>query len=198
MGPAPSGRLAVKVDAEDGGAVLASSGLFAGASGGRLSLSLSPVGARSYEGSAVIHELRVTKAPVLASMLSAASVIGLLEQLNGEGISFREVNAAFRLTPQGLSLTRGEAIGASMGVTMTGNYHPDQGTIDMQGVISPLYIVNAIGQLFSRPGEGLFGFTYAMTGSKSAPKVTINPLSILTPGRFREIFRRDPPVLKTQ
>ena len=35
-------------------------------------------------------------------------------------------------------------------------------------------------------------------GTAAAPKVTINPLSILTPGMFREIFRRTPPKLPTE
>ena len=63
----------------------------------------------------------------------------------------------------------------------------------MQGVISPIYILNGIGQIFTRRGEGLFGFAYRMTGAQGATRVEVNPLSILTPGMFREIFRRPPP-----
>ncbi|AOZ71016.1 hypothetical protein LPB142_10610 [Rhodobacter xanthinilyticus] len=196
--PGPGGRPAVKVSARDAGAALASANIFGKARGGALGLTLTPTGKHSYDGSATATNLRVKDAPVLASMLSAASIIGLLEQLNGEGILFSTAEARFRLTPEGLSLTRGEALGASMGVTMTGNYYPGSGQIDMQGVISPFYIVNAIGQIFARKGEGLFGFTYSLTGAAKAPKVVINPLSIFTPGMFREIFRRAPPKLVTE
>lgn len=196
--PGPGGRAAVALRAPDAGATLAAAGIFARAGGGSLDLRLTPVGgAGSYDGVAVIRNLRVRDAPVLASMLSAASVIGLLEQLNGEGILFSDVEGAFRLTPQGVTLTRGEAVGASLGVTMTGRYIPGQGAgsgqIDMAGVVSPFYLLNSIGQILTRRGEGLFGFTYTMAGPTAAPRVTINPLSILTPGMFREIFRRPPP-----
>ena len=51
----------------------------------------------------------------------------------------------------------------------------------------------ALGSVVSRRGEGLFGFNYRMTGSSEDPKVSVNPLSILTPGIFRDIFRRSPP-----
>ena len=61
------------------------------------------------------------------------------------------------------------------------------------GVISPVYFLNAIGSIFSRRGEGLFGFNYRIAGSTADPKVSVNPLSILTPGMFREIFRANPP-----
>ncbi|MDN5788190.1 hypothetical protein, partial [Pseudorhodobacter sp.] len=49
--------------------------------------------------------------------------------------------------------------------------------------------------IFTRKGEGLFGFNYHITGTAKVPDVSINPLSILTPGMFREIFRAAPPKL---
>ncbi|MBC7143765.1 MAG: hypothetical protein H5U18_16655, partial [Rhodobacteraceae bacterium] len=69
------------------------------------------------------------------------------------------------------------------------------GQIDLQGTISPVYLLNGIGQIFSKSREGLFGFNYRLAGAAANPKVTVNPLSILTPGMFREIFRAAPPKL---
>jgi hypothetical protein len=67
---------------------------------------------------------------------------------------------------------------------------------DMQGVVSPLYMVNGlVGALFAPRREGLFGFSYRLTGTAQNSNVSVNPLSILTPGIFREIFRRPPPEL---
>ena len=198
LAPAPGGRVAARITAADGGAAIAASGIFSKARGGALELNLTPAGKASYDGQLRITDLRVRDAPALASMLSAASGVGLLEQLGGEGIPFAEVTSRFRLTPQGVSVTSGEAIGASMGVTMAGNYYPDSGRLDMRGVISPFYIVNGIGQVVSRRGEGLFGLNYTLTGAADAPRITVNPLSILTPGLFRDIFRRDPPQLQVQ
>ncbi|MFT3687547.1 hypothetical protein [Paenirhodobacter sp.] len=196
VGPAAGGRTAVQIRSPDAGAVLASARITDRAASGDMVLNLSPVGQHSYEGKVHVAGLRVTDAPVLASMLSAASIIGLVEQLNGEGIVFSDVDVAFRLTPEGISITTGEATGASMGVTMAGNYFPKTGQIDMEGVVSPLYILNSVGQIFSRKGEGLFGFTYTIQGAAKAPSVTVNPLSILTPGALRDLFRRTPPLVR--
>ncbi|MDV7269597.1 AsmA-like C-terminal region-containing protein [Thioclava sp. A2] len=198
LAPAKNGRTAVRVLSDDAGKVLAASGVFERARGGTMDMTLIPEATATYDGSVAIKNMRVSNAPVLASLLSAASVIGLLQQLNGEGILFSDVDGRFRLTPQGVSVTRGEAVGASMGVTLTGNYYPDSGKVDMQGVVSPFYLVNGIGQIFARKGEGLFGFNYSLTGTNEAPVVSVNPFSILTPGMFRDIFRRDPPVLEAQ
>lgn len=185
---------AVRITAEDAGRVLASAGLFANARGGSLQLQLVPTGGRGrYDGTAVVRNLRLINAPVLAELLSAISVIGILEQLNGSGLVFGEADAEFRLTPEAIEVTRGAAVGASLGVSMAGVYLTEGKRIDMQGVISPIYMLNGIGQIFSRRGEGLFGFNYRLHGTTERPRVEVNPLSILTPGMFREIFRRAPP-----
>ena len=76
---------------------------------------------------------------------------------------------------------------------MDGYYYPKTKQMDLQGVISPLYVLNAVGGLFSRRGEGLIGFNYKLRGPTDAPVVSVNPLSALTPGVFRDLFRRQPP-----
>ena len=104
--------------------------------------------------------------------------------------------ADFRLTPAAVEITRGSAIGASMGVSMAGVYDAVNGRLDMSGVLSPVYLLNGIGAVLTRQGEGLFGFSYRLRGTAEAPEVSVNPLSILTPGMFRDLFRAPPPKLK--
>ncbi|WP_343082166.1 AsmA-like C-terminal region-containing protein [Ostreiculturibacter nitratireducens] len=194
VSPAQGGRSAFRVHSDDAGEAFRAAGIFARGRGGTMDLALDPVGeAGIYDGRVVIQDIRVRDAPVLAELLGALSVVGLLEQLGGEGIFFTDVAGRFRLHPHAVELQSGRAVGASLGVTMAGVYDIAGKQMDMQGVISPVYIVNALGQVVSKPGEGLFGFNYRLTGSADAPKVSVNPLSILTPGFFREIFRRPIP-----
>ena len=162
-----------------------------------MDLILNPEGAAGrYRGRIEMRSLRVVNAPVLAELLGAISVVGLLEQLNGAGLLFGQVQAEFRVLPGAIEVSRGSAVGASLGVSAEGVYRTATSEIDMQGTISPIYLLNGIGQIFSRKGEGLFGFNYRLTGPASAIRVSVNPLSILTPGMFREIFRQRPPNLK--
>jgi hypothetical protein len=121
--------------------------------------------------------------------------VGLLEQLNGEGLAFGQALADFVLTPEAVQITRGSAVGNSIGVSMAGVYGTRDGALDLQGVVSPIYLLNGIGAILTRRGEGLFGFNYRVRGSRDRVAVSVNPLSILTPGMFRELFRRDPPRL---
>ncbi|MEP5760562.1 MAG: AsmA-like C-terminal region-containing protein [Litoreibacter sp.] len=205
-GQAPvSGRLvptsrgsAIEVTAEDGGAVMRGSGIFRNARGGAMKLQLQPTGnPGEFDGRVTVKNTRVVDAPSLASLLSALSVIGLLEQLDGEGIPFKDVEADFVLGKSGVTVKSSSAVGASMGITMEGVFDTNTRRLNMQGVISPIYAVNGLfGALFApRKGEGLFGFTYTLKGSADGPQVGVNPLSMLTPGIFREIFRQQPPKL---
>lgn len=188
------GRSAFRITAQDAGGVLRSSGMLSRARDGTLDLTMVPAPEPgSYDGRLSVDNLRIKDAPSLAALLNAISLVGILEQLGGEGIYFNAVNARFRLSPQRVTLYQGSAVGASMGISMDGFYYPDRKVMDMQGVLSPIYMVNMLGGLFSRPGEGLIGFNYTLTGPTSDPKVSVNPLSAFTPGLFREIFRRPPP-----
>lgn len=190
---------AVQVKSADAGAVTRATGMFSAAYGGTLDLTLIPrAEAGQYDGRARINGVRVRYGSVLADLLNAISVIGLLEQLNGPGIAFDQADARFVLTPTAILVQKGSAIGASMGISLAGLYHSDTDQLDMQGVVSPIYLLNGIGAFLTRKGEGFFGFNYRLTGTANDPQVSVNPLSILTPGMFREIFRGPPPTLPGQ
>lgn len=191
--PTPRGA-AVRVRSDDAGTVFSAAGIFPNARGGDFDLVLRPRGpAGEYDGNLSMRNISIRNMPALAELLSAISVVGLLEQMNGAGLLFSEAEAEFTLTPAAIQITSGSAIGASLGVSLDGFYYTQGGRLDMQGVISPIYMLNAIGSIFTRRGEGLFGFSYRVGGTAKEPSVSVNPLSILTPGMFREIFRRPPP-----
>ncbi|WP_435259126.1 AsmA-like C-terminal region-containing protein [Thioclava sp. FR2] len=192
---------AIRVTSQSAGAVLRSAGVFSSARGGELTLRLTPRSDRvSYDGRAKFTNVRVRKTNALAELLSAISVVGLLEQLNGSGILFSEAVFDLVLTPQAVQISNGAAMGASLGVSVEGLYGTKTKKLALQGVVSPIYLVNGVGAALTRRGEGLFGFNYAVRGTSDDPKVQVNPLSILTPGMFREIFRSPAPTLdkKTQ
>ena len=188
------GRTAFRIFSDDAGGLLAAAGLLRQSRDGRMALTLTPAPPKgSFDGVLEIKDLRVRDAPALAALFNTISVVGLLEQLGGRGLHFASIDARFRLTPTRLTLLEGSAVGASVGISMDGYYDLARRKIDMQGVISPVYVLNAIGQLFTRRGEGLIGFNYTLKGPASDPQVSVNPLSALTPGFLREIFRRPAP-----
>ncbi|MEL6532088.1 MAG: DUF3971 domain-containing protein [Pseudomonadota bacterium] len=201
-GPDISGQLRPNVNgldidlqAGDAGAVLRAADLFANGYGGAMTLNLRAAPEpQSYRGFLDIDGMRVRDAPAVAELLNAISVVGLLDQLSGEGIDLSDIEARFRVTPEAIVIEESSAIGAAIGLSMDGRYETASGRYDVQGVVSPIYVINgALGAIFAPRREGLFGVSYQVTGQGDQATVTANPLSILTPGIFREIFRRPPP-----
>jgi hypothetical protein len=189
-----SGRAAFEVRSDDAGKVFAAADVYQSGRGGQMDLVLRPVGDRgNYDGLINVGNIRVVDAPELAGLLDAISVVGLINQLRGSGIVFSDVTGRFLLTPDAVEIRQGSAVGASLGVSAAGVYRSTDHSIDLQGVISPIYLLNGIGQIFSRQRDGLFGFNYTLTGTRDQTRVSVNPLSILTPGMFRDLFRKDPP-----
>ena len=189
-----AGRTRVRILSEDAGAVLRAGRFLRGASGGRLELTLDPAaGDGAFDGRLAIRELRVRDAPGIASLLDAVSVVGLVRQLDGQGIAFDTVDARFRLDRDRLTVTRSSAVGPGLGISLDGVYRLGAREVDFQGVLSPFYALNGLGAFLTRPGEGLFGANFTLRGPAAAPQVSVNPLSLLTPGMFREIFRRPAP-----
>ncbi|WP_108814933.1 AsmA-like C-terminal region-containing protein [Loktanella sp. Alg231-35] len=190
------GRSAVRLRSDDAGAVLRAAGLTQNGRGGALDLTLLPaVAAGTFDGFFGIRDIRVTDAPAMAALLDAISGVGLLQQLDGQGLVFNDVDARFRLTPQQVIVSEASAVGPGLGISVDGIYTLANKQIDLQGVVSPFFFVNSIGSFLTRRGEGLIGFNFTIGGTSDAPSVAVNPLSILTPGMFREIFRRPAPEL---
>ena len=185
---------AVRITSQDAGRVMGAARLIRSARGGDLTLSLRPRAADGqYDGVLAITETRVQNAPALANLLSAVSIVGLMDQMANQGVLFSNVDAKFVLTPDVIAVTESSATGPSLGISMDGTYRPGTSQMDMQGVFSPLYLLNGIGSIFTRRGEGLIGFNFTLAGDPSSPQVSVNPLSALTPGMFRDIFRRPAP-----
>ena len=192
-----NGRSAVLITSDEAGGVAASLGIFKKARGGTLSLTLLPIGDASFDGVLNVTDTSIQDAPFIGTLLNAISIVGLFDQLDGSGIRFQDVEAKFRLNPSNLVLTQASAVGPSIGLSMDGTLDAANSILDMRGVISPIYLLNGIGSFLTRKGEGLIGFNYTLSGQTSEPKVTVNPMSALTPGVFRDLFRTASPNLST-
>ncbi|MDG2405850.1 MAG: DUF3971 domain-containing protein, partial [Paracoccaceae bacterium] len=170
------GRSAVLLRSNDAGKVLEAAGLFRKVSGGALELTLEPHGtAGTFDGVLKVINSRLRDAPVMAELLNIISVVGLLEQLGKSGILFTEVDAKFRLTPDQVIVSQSSAIGPSIGVSLDGYYDLGTRGMDMQGVLSPIYLFNGIASILGRKGEGLIGFNFSLKGNADRPRVLVNP-----------------------
>lgn len=187
-----TGGLRIDIKSNNAGGALRDAGLLKQADSGLLDLTLQSQDG-GWLGSLKVKDARVKDAPAVAALLSAVSVIGILEQLDGKGLLFSDIRAEFMLKNNQFTLFSSSAVGPSLGLSLDGFINTQTNQLDLQGVLSPFYLLNGLGAIFTRRGEGLIGFNFNLRGPTAKPAVAVNPLSALTPGMFREIFRRPPP-----
>ena len=154
-----------------------------------------------FSGKMSAKDVQVLNGPILAQIISLASLYGLLDLLSGKGIVFDEIEGIIDTDPSRTIVKKGVAVGKSLGITMDGTFtkdpnFSDETIINANGVLSPFFnINNAVkmlpfigGLLGGDKGEGAFGVQYRLQGSRKKPTVLINPFSILTPGKFRDVL----------
>ncbi len=86
--------------------------------------------------------------------------------------------------------------GPQLGATLRGTVNFKSRPVDLGGTYVPLYGLNSalgavpvLGRVFvGRQGEGVVGITFAIKGKLDDPTVLVNPMSVMTPGIFRQIF----------
>jgi hypothetical protein len=117
-----------------------------------------------------------------------------------ERIEFDRMRVPFSIGHGQLVLGDSYIHGPLLGATMRGKLDYGKHTVFIEGTYVPLYGLNSIpnalpviGELLGgRRGEGLFGINFSIQGTMDSPQVLVNPLSILTPGIFRQIFEVAP------
>ena len=187
--------LGVRLTAKDAGAVLRAAGIIENSFGGDFEMTMLPTAKPGeYTGELRVGRIRVKQGSAITALLNSISLVGLVNELSGQGIQFNSAEADFRLGPEYLTLSNMSAVGASIGLSMDGLYNLKTDALDMRGVLTPVYALNAIGSVLTRRGEGLFAFAFRLRGTGENPEVSVNPLSALAPGFLREVFRGEKPL----
>ena len=192
-------RRSVSITSSNGGAFLRGLGIVATAVGGELEILAAIDGAvedHPIRGRLRMVNFRVVDAPTLAKILTAGSLSGVAEILGEQGIKFVKFQAPFKRVKGQIRIQGARAIGPTVGITMDGVIDLNRREVAMGGTLVPTYTINSVlgaipilGPLLTGGrGGGVFGLTYKVTGPVSKPKITVYPLSALTPGILREIL----------
>lgn len=153
--------------------------------------------AGQWKGELIVRDFALTGAPRLVEALRVASLGTLSEELGGRGVGVKKLGIPFVYDGSTIRIAGGRAFGVGFGATGRGTIDVGGETLKIDGTLIPAYQLNAalgelpgIGILFR--GEkhgGLFAAPYAIRGKIEKPSFSVNPLGLLTPGVFRNIFR---------
>ncbi len=137
----------------------------------------------------------LTEGPVGAQILALTSFSGIADVLGGKGLTFRRLEVPFTLTDKDITIREGKARGADIGILASGRIDRDTDQLEMTGEIAPAYTLNSllaniplIGTVLSGGADGIFAATFNVSGSIDDPDVSVNPLSVLTPGIVRRLL----------
>ena len=137
----------------------------------------------------IIDNFKVQEIPVLAKLLSLASLQGIADLLTGEGIRFSDFEMRFSNNKKLTTINELYAIGPSISILMEG-YVQSNKLISLRGTLVPASTINRtiasiplIGNLLvgKKVGEGIFGVSFKIKGPPNNLETTVNPVKTLTP-----------------
>lgn len=145
-------------------------------------------------GKMMLRNVKAVRAPFLARLFGAASFAGLGALLSGEGITFETGEIPFQERDGILTIQPSRLSGPQLGISLEGHINQQTDTVSISGTAVPAFVLNTmlgkiplLGDLLV--GDGILGVNFAVSGPKSDPQFTVNPLSAIAPGFLRRIFQ---------
>ncbi|HVR68958.1 MAG TPA: AsmA-like C-terminal domain-containing protein [Verrucomicrobiae bacterium] len=195
-GPSEGARHILHVDSADAGAFLAALGISQSVRGGSLLINAEAHDNephRPLKGGVLIKDFRMVDAPVLARLLTMATITGFVDLMSGDGFQFDKFKMQFTKTEGRLDIDLAKATGPSIGLTGAGYVDFDKNYLDIAGTVIPVNAVNSV--LSDIPvlgdiliGDGMFAVTYGAEGDLGNPEISVNPLSAIAPGFIKGLF----------
>jgi len=196
----------LRAEAIDAGQLFKLVGFYPNAVGGimNLEVNLDGKGPADRTGTLWTRKFRVLGDPIISEVLQntddGQSTQGGRRKMQRQQFDFDLMKVPFSVGHGQFVMHDAVINGPLEGATLRGTIDFRSQYVDLggtyvggAGIMQALAPIPIIGPLVTGPrGEGIFGITYAIKGPMSKPQVVVNPLSLLTPGIFREIFQMTP------
>ncbi len=136
-----------------------------------------------------IDNFKIQEIPVLAKILTLASLQGIADLLTGEGIRFTDFEMKFSNKDELMTIEELYAIGPAISILLEG-YIQRKKLISLRGTLVPATTVNRtissiplIGDILvgKKIGEGVFGVSFKIKGPPGSLDTTVNPIKTLAP-----------------
>lgn len=193
----------ITVRTPDAGSLADFTGIYGRMEGGAVQLDLLGSATSGYRGVLKAENFTLVDEPRLSNLVgsspapnqaSLSQAVGT--ELRTERAYFDHASAGIAYGKGGLRVSDGIIRGPVFGSSFDGIVYDARNRIDITGSFMPAYGVNRIfgaipvvGQILGNGNEGgLIGITYRLDGAFSSPTLTVNPISAIAPGIFRNIF----------
>ena len=152
------------------------------------------------DGHLALQGFTVTRAPLLARVVTLGSVRGIANALDRNGIRFDSLDADVGIHDGKISIADAVARGPALSVRVAGTVDRTGASCDLRGTLVPSYAglnaapgrIPVVGRVLTGGEEkAVQAVDFTITGPLQSPRVSVSPLS-LAPGALRDLFRRAP------
>ena len=193
--PKPNGEHFLTIESNNAGSTLKVLRLYENMGGGNLKIEAKRDKYSKFIGHAKVRDFKIYNTPLLAKLLTVASFSGMLDLLKGDGLVFSHFDAPFSYKNKTLQITDAKMFGNVIGLTASGTINRVSEDIDIKGIVSPAYSLNSmvgkiplLGKVLAGKDGTIFAADYTITNNIDDPKISINPLSLLSPNSIKELF----------
>ena len=189
----------LEISTNDGGSFLAFLDIYRKMESGALSATVQ-LGQNRADGALRVRDFYVKGEPTMRQLMAQGGVSraddkGVM-RFDPDSVRVGRLQSDFSWSTGRLSLREGVMSGPEIGLTFDGFIDFPRDRLDLSGSYVPAYALNSLLSNIPVVGvviaggqhEGIFALNYRVSGTVSAPIVTVNPLSAIAPGLMRKIM----------
>ncbi len=202
-GQSQPGQEKIEMTSGDAGDFARFAGIYGKLQGGLLNVRLARTDKGPRRGVVDVRNFRIVGEEKLRALVSSPAAPdgrslndAVKRNIDVNEASFEVANARIESGPGYLKVGEGIIRGPEIGASFQGTVYDANGNMDLSGTFMPAYGINRlfgelpiIGAILGNGRDrGLIGITFRLVGDKDSPQVVVNPLSLIAPGVFRNIF----------
>ncbi len=198
-----TGEKTVAMQSADAGAILRFLDIYGNMQGGSIDLQMASKGNAPLRGKIDARDFWVVNEPRLKTLVASSPQDdgrslnqAIKRDIDVSKANFERGFAGIEKGDDYLLITDGVLRGPLIGSTFQGRLYDERGRISMTGTFMPAYGLNRlfadiplVGLILGNGRDrGLIGITYKLSGEAKSPRLQVNPISVIAPGVFRQIF----------
>jgi hypothetical protein len=206
LGPVPGGTK-TEISTSNAGAVLRFLDLYTKISGGSINANLVRDDSQVFRGKISAQNFILLNESRLAQLLrkpkageaipNGDEVVRTLQTIKTDRAKVDQLQANIEKGPGSLRISKGRLTGGDASAAFDGVVYDRNNRMNIKGTFLPARTLNRmvskipiIGLAFGKGKvNGLLGITFRLSGRFDNPTLRVNPLSIIAPGVFRQLFK---------
>ncbi|HEX2859621.1 MAG TPA: AsmA-like C-terminal domain-containing protein [Alphaproteobacteria bacterium] len=188
------GRRKLAINIDNAGKLLRGIGAYKDLRGGQVFGEINYDSPDVASGVLQMRKFELANPPVLVRLLGMLSLTQLLA--GGDSVLFDNAAIPLRFDGDNIFIDNVTMEGPSMSLRLNGVYNRATRTMNIDGQMAPAIPFNRLvgqipllGTLLTGGQDGVVVADFKLKGSADAPDITVRPLSVITPGLLKGIFR---------